>query len=615
MDKLQRDVEELGLGLIVFADWYHVPSMVKMRFFDDNTRSWWTPATGGANIPALNDLLAPFGIAFGDTILSGLFSIAGERATYASGTDIRRFPAGGYVHRFLFADQAGTAEGGIVASRSGSVRPPQAESPILGLTPAANGRIAVFGDSNCIDSSHLVAHCYWLVMKLLDFTALDKRDPVLFAAANELSSPLGNANTPLPRLRDDINFTEYSSVLGQPGPVCGIECSQKELHGTAGMVHPDFRAGKRKRTVDKQAEEAAALLRGGLGTSETSATGGGSSGESLSGEGGKPSQGVASQGGEDQDTAAAANNKAEGVGQSQHTQEQQQQQKQQQELVVPVQQQQNQQQSHADSSIQNEQVEGTNARQETVTALSFSSSIVLSIPPPTPFADAQTNAAQLERLQHSDQSDEQQKGARVERSAVATELQSDKETNSIVSDVQTSRGDNQIGLTNDTDVSLEQGSTKGHGVLSNRLSDGSVGQRQAERLENHGDSSERVVNGNEQGGGSGSTVRGGAGREQEGSGKADSKGRRWGGARDEGDKTKRRAEGLLFGWGEQRPRFTEELDASLVAHRWLLPIILCLAACAFCWSLWRVHQHGGVRRRRRPARKAGLHANRSSPLI
>lgn len=35
-----------GLGLVVFGEWYNVDNMVKMRFFDDNTRSWWTPVTG-----------------------------------------------------------------------------------------------------------------------------------------------------------------------------------------------------------------------------------------------------------------------------------------------------------------------------------------------------------------------------------------------------------------------------------------------------------------------------------------------------------------------------------------------------------------------------------------
>ncbi len=43
--------------------------MLSMKFFDDNTRSWWTPVTGGSNVPALNDLLAPYGIALGDAVL------------------------------------------------------------------------------------------------------------------------------------------------------------------------------------------------------------------------------------------------------------------------------------------------------------------------------------------------------------------------------------------------------------------------------------------------------------------------------------------------------------------------------------------------------------------
>lgn len=49
--KLARDVEA-GLGLLVFGEWYNVDTMVRMKFFDDNTRSWWTPATGalGARI-------------------------------------------------------------------------------------------------------------------------------------------------------------------------------------------------------------------------------------------------------------------------------------------------------------------------------------------------------------------------------------------------------------------------------------------------------------------------------------------------------------------------------------------------------------------------------------
>lgn len=46
ISKLKSDVEKEGLGLIVFGEWYNVDTMIKMKFFDDNTRSWWTPVTG-----------------------------------------------------------------------------------------------------------------------------------------------------------------------------------------------------------------------------------------------------------------------------------------------------------------------------------------------------------------------------------------------------------------------------------------------------------------------------------------------------------------------------------------------------------------------------------------
>ena len=61
---MQRDVNEQGLSLVVFADWYNVEVMKKIKFYDENTRQWWMPDTGGANVPALNDLLGPWGIAF-----------------------------------------------------------------------------------------------------------------------------------------------------------------------------------------------------------------------------------------------------------------------------------------------------------------------------------------------------------------------------------------------------------------------------------------------------------------------------------------------------------------------------------------------------------------------
>lgn len=53
ISKLRNDVEKEGLGLIVFGEWYNIDTMIKMKFFDDNTRSWWTPVTGMHTLWAL----------------------------------------------------------------------------------------------------------------------------------------------------------------------------------------------------------------------------------------------------------------------------------------------------------------------------------------------------------------------------------------------------------------------------------------------------------------------------------------------------------------------------------------------------------------------------------
>ena len=44
-------------------------------FFDENTKQWWFPLTGGSNIPALNDLLSPYRMAFGDRVYDGKIKV------------------------------------------------------------------------------------------------------------------------------------------------------------------------------------------------------------------------------------------------------------------------------------------------------------------------------------------------------------------------------------------------------------------------------------------------------------------------------------------------------------------------------------------------------------
>lgn len=62
-------------------------------------------------MPALNDLLRPYGIAFGDAVLEGQAAVDGEQIYYASGANVVRFPAGGYLHAQNLADKAAAGEG------------------------------------------------------------------------------------------------------------------------------------------------------------------------------------------------------------------------------------------------------------------------------------------------------------------------------------------------------------------------------------------------------------------------------------------------------------------------------------------------------------------------
>ncbi|XP_003696264.1 membrane-bound transcription factor site-1 protease [Apis florea] len=199
--KLRRDVEEEGLSVVIFADWYNVTVMRKVKFYDENTRQWWIPDTGGANIPALNDLLySNWGIAFSDQVRNGQFTLGQHPPViFASGTTITRFPKDGVI---LYAELHDQGQELLLESESKSTM----AVPILGLLQTNNhmnmkeiyndnysnnmisekenmeksnmkdqvnivpGRIVVYGDSNCIDDSHLQKPCFWMLDAILEYT-------------------------------------------------------------------------------------------------------------------------------------------------------------------------------------------------------------------------------------------------------------------------------------------------------------------------------------------------------------------------------------------------------------------------------------------------------------
>jgi len=108
----------------------------------------------------------------------------------------------------------------------------QADSPILGLMAMGEGRISVYGDSNCLDSSHMITNCFTLLRKILDFTSEDVRDPTLFSDSIKQDSPLYEADNRLPSRRTDVNFSAYSAIVGKE-LICGSD-TRFEIWGTKG---------------------------------------------------------------------------------------------------------------------------------------------------------------------------------------------------------------------------------------------------------------------------------------------------------------------------------------------------------------------------------------------
>ncbi|XP_054567330.1 membrane-bound transcription factor site-1 protease isoform X2 [Eptesicus fuscus] len=213
--KLRRDVDN-GLSIIVFSDWYNTSVMRKVKFYDENTRQWWMPDTGGANIPALNELLSVWNMGFSDGLYEGDFTLASHDMYYASGCSIAKFPEDGIVITHTFKDQGLE----VLKQETAVVE----NVPILGLYQIpveGGGRIVLYGDSNCLDDSHRQKDCFWLLDALLQYTSYGVTPPSLSHSGNRQRPPSGAGSTPPERMEGN-HLHRYSKVLearlGGPEP-------------------------------------------------------------------------------------------------------------------------------------------------------------------------------------------------------------------------------------------------------------------------------------------------------------------------------------------------------------------------------------------------------------
>lgn len=219
IEKLQDDVRKRGLSVLVTADWYNLDVMDKVKFFDENTRQWWSPQTGGANVPALNHLLRDFGIQFTDKIYSGSVRFRAnddiapqKRFSYNSGSSLGNFPEEGFVVRAPLKDE--------VLQELNGVSLVTRDVPIMGFlqVPDGEGRVVAFGDSSCFDGVYLKEDsCLWLIELFLDFTAKGIVDKFL----SEVRTPFAPTDhlTP-PSPYTSPTFGQYSKVNGKSLPRC-----------------------------------------------------------------------------------------------------------------------------------------------------------------------------------------------------------------------------------------------------------------------------------------------------------------------------------------------------------------------------------------------------------
>ena len=286
--KLERDVRDEGLGLAVFAEWYNVKQMESMRFFDDNTHSHWTPVVGGGNVPALNDALRAFGVQLGDRLLKGTAMLkSGEPIVYATGADVAAAPRNAHLHKAHLTDHA-VNEPGAYGNAASPDRQKKAdkknkkpavaefavaafldETALSGSNPNATrretlGRVAVFGDSNCLDASHSASECFPFLIRTLRF--LTEKDDETGLTPLDGSRRVESAYAPYgedwrpPVRRPDVDFDALSTTLGgHPGNegrrgVCGandpLETQDPELRVKTSYATAGWSRARAERTAE-----------------------------------------------------------------------------------------------------------------------------------------------------------------------------------------------------------------------------------------------------------------------------------------------------------------------------------------------------------------------------
>lgn len=153
------------------GDWYNAEKLGQMSYYNMVTFEEWWPFMGGANVPTLNALLGPYGISLGQGVYQGQLMLESQKIEVQSGSEIIRFPRGGYLL---------SAELKVQVSVDPKVKVGKKQTvPVIGILDGLQnkpkaGTIVVMTDSNCLSGQKSIRACHNLLQHFIEIATRDR---------------------------------------------------------------------------------------------------------------------------------------------------------------------------------------------------------------------------------------------------------------------------------------------------------------------------------------------------------------------------------------------------------------------------------------------------------
>lgn len=112
-----------------------------------------------------------------------------------------------------------------VDTKAGAAKIQPSSSASVSRSPT-EGRVAVYGDSNCLDSTHMEKPCFWLLDALLEYT-MTSHVSTLLKDLNRSASIVFQENVERPTRLPNNNLHMYSKVLENSAPINGFAAKRE----------------------------------------------------------------------------------------------------------------------------------------------------------------------------------------------------------------------------------------------------------------------------------------------------------------------------------------------------------------------------------------------------